>query len=96
MGTPVTFMSSKGPMPMRNAFLAAASMVGMSATPCSSSRTDSLSQGTKNRFTTKPGRSRQRIGTFAIRFDSRRLASTAAGLVLSPGITSTSRFLAGW
>ena len=36
IGTPVTFISWNGPMPTRKAFLAAASMVGMSAVPSSS------------------------------------------------------------
>ena len=54
IGTPVTFISSNGPMPMPNAFFAASSIVAVSATPSSSMRTASVSHGRKNRLTMKP------------------------------------------
>ena len=96
IGTPVTFISSNGPIPTPNAFLHAASMVGMSATPSSSSRTASFSHGTKYRLTTNPEASAEAIGVLPICSWSDHARRTASAPVRAPGTTSTRRFLAGW
>ncbi len=62
MGMPVTFISSNGPIPIPNAFLAASSMVTALAKSSSSSLTASVSHGRKNRLTMNPYESREAIG----------------------------------
>jgi enoyl-CoA hydratase/3-hydroxyacyl-CoA dehydrogenase len=62
-GAKVGFINAKGPMPMSNAEHATASICAVVPSPSSSSRHASFNQGTKNRLTTKPGRSLQTMTT---------------------------------
>ena len=94
MGTPVTFMSLKGPMPILNASIIAASIVGILATSSSSILQDSLSHGTKNLFTANPGASLTLMGFFPIALAISISQSTVSGDVFSPAMTSTSLFIA--
>ncbi len=56
----------------------------------------SLIQGTKNRFTTNPGLSLQTMMTLPIVLQYCSTASIVSWEVVSAGIISTRRFLAGW
>ena len=80
---------------MRNAFMATASIAAALAIPSCSSKQASFNQGTKKRFTTKPGRSLQIMTTLPIVLQYCSTASSDSFEVVSAGIISISRFLAG-
>jgi hypothetical protein len=83
-------------MPTPKNRLLVSSMVGRSATPSSSNRTFSLSQGTKNRLTTNPGESAEWIAVLPVASAKAHDFSTVAAEVCAPGMTSSRRFCAGW
>ena len=95
MGGPVKFINANGPMPIRNAFFATLSIAAALAIPSSSSKQASFNQGTKNRFTTNPGRSLQTITTLPMVLQYCSTATRDSGDVVSAGIISISRFFAG-
>ena len=96
IGGPVKFIRANGPIPIRNAFSATASIAAALATPSCNNKQASFSQGTKKRFTTKPGRSLQMITTLPIVLQYCSTASRDCFDVVSAGIISISLFLAGW
>ena len=96
MGGPVRFISAKGPMPISKAAHATASICAVVPTPSSKSKQASLSQGTKNLLTTKPGRSLQTMTTFPSILQYCSTRAMVSSLDNSEGMTSTNRFFAGW